>query len=271
MIRLEYRIIQFFPEPSREEGRNIGIIAFGGNWCGFKAIGMMDRVKRPDASAYASIAPENKECLWVFGEWIHWFSSLCRESKSNVERINFELDNLALHGPSFSATAGGSYEMDASQPETVLDAIYSDLVGRTMRAKKKSFDEMILEALMKSEVYYNPAFESNIEVTIAAPAKKTNVVFMLDYYLPKREYQVGFKVLRFKSARKNTLGQKVNDAIYAFTHAQEAKMLEKERCVILCDTPNQKKMSYIYRLSDVSNVIDITKPEASTKIAKICA
>jgi len=270
MIQVDYRIIQFFPEPSREEGRNIGIMAFDGCWSGFKAIGMMEGVERPDISAYASIASENKECLWVFGEWIHWFSSLCHESEGNVERINFELDSLALHGPSFSATAGGSYEMDASQPETVLDAIYGDLVGRTMRAKNKSFDEMITEILMKSEVFYNPAFEDNMEVTIATETSEPDVVFMLDYYLVQREKRIGFKVLRFKSARKNTLEQKVNDAIYAFTHAQNIGMLEKDKCIILCDSPSQEKMSYVDRLLNVSNVIDITKPEAPTKIAELC-
>lgn len=94
---------------------------------------------------------------------------------------------------------------------------------------------------------------------------------MLDYYFVQREKRIGFKVLRFKSARKNTLEQKVNDAIYAFTNAQQVGMLEKESCVILCDTPNQEKMSYVDRLLSVANVIDITKPEAPTKITEICS
>jgi len=123
---------------------------------------------------------------------------------------------------------------------------------------------------MRSEVYYNPAFEDSMEVTIATSSKEADVVFMLDYYLVQGGKRIGFKVLRFKSARRNTLDQKVNDAIYAFTHAQQVGMLEKDKCIILCDSPSQEKMGYVDRPLSVANVIDITKSEASTKIAELC-
>ncbi|RLL51722.1 hypothetical protein D8Y20_08520 [Mariprofundus sp. EBB-1] len=268
---MEYRLIQFSRNPLREEGKNIGVIAFDGSWAGFKAIGMLDGVERAELYGYSSIAgPDYRESLWVFGEWIEWFKSLCMESEGNRERINAELSELENQTLHFISTKGGYYETTGEHPETALAELFEELVGKPPSGPKEGFKELLEKILHRAEIIFYPEFDRDVEVTIDPENGASPIVFTLDYYLGG-EKRVGFKKIRFQNARVAALDAKVNDAIYTFSEAQKTGFLDKERCVVLCDTPSAKRANYIDRLQSVATVIDISKHRAYWDISTICS
>lgn len=270
MSMIEYRIVQFSRNPMREEGRNVGVIAFDGAWAGFKAIGMFDGLDRPELYGYSSIAGSDyRESLWVFGEWIEWFKALCVESEGNQDKINEELNELENHSLHFMATKGGYYDMQGRQSESALAELFDDLVGQVRIGDKKGFKELLEQILHRSEIIFRPGFDRDVEVTIDPEDGASPIVFTLDYYLGA-EKRVGFKVIRFHNARIAALDAKVNDAIYTFSEAQKTGFLDKERCIVLCDTPSAKREVYVERLQSVAKVIDINKQDAYRRIASVC-
>jgi len=269
MSGMEYRLIQFSRNPMREEGRNIGVLAFDGSWAGFKSVGMVDGLDRPDLSRFSSILKDGYENLWVFGEWIEWFKALCVESDGNHHIIHEELDALESISPHFRATKGGYYEMDGERQETALEDLFSELVGQPSGGPKPSLRETIYQIMIRAEVTYRPEFEEDVEITIQSDEGQSSLVFTLDYFLGA-EKRVGFKIIHFKNARTATLDAKVNDAIYTLSEAQKRGFLDKKRCVVLCDTPSAKRAAYIDRLQSVATVIDISKHRAYWDITTIC-
>ena len=268
---IEYRIIQFFPQPERAEAKNIGVIVFDEGWVGFKALGMIERIKKPDYTAYSFLPKMYHDSLWVFGEWIHWFQSLCTKAEGNNKHIHTELSQLALHSPLFHATDSAYFNTQFERRKDAMDLIFLDVVGTPTKESEPTFAEYLEKLLIKSELAFDPAFEQGIEVTATLETGDV-AVFMLDYFYTKNDCLVGVKNIQIKKARYKALDTKVNDAIYAFTNAQAVKMLTKDTSVVLVDTPtNHKKNAYITRLQTVATVIDITKPEAATKLRNICA
>jgi len=270
MSLLNYRIIQFFKNPMREEGRNIGIVAYDGKHAWFRSLGMVDDLDKPDLSRFRSIAGEFKSDLWVFGEWIQWFNDMCRESEGNTETIDRELDGLANQSPQFGATPGGYYELGEQRPETAVQELFTEIVGGSKRQEKQKFKDVVDEMLIRSEIPFRPGFEEGIEVTITATEDEQPVRFILDYYL-ENETRVGFKLIQFKGARAKSLSERVNDAIYAFGEARKHGFLDKKKCVVLCDSPSKEKMAYVDSLESVATIVDVTKRDAHRKILNICA
>jgi len=267
---IEYRIIQFFPQPERSEAKNIGVIVFDEDWVGFKALGMIERVEKPDYTAYSFLPKFYHDSLWVFGEWIQWFKSLCRDAEGNNKHIHTELNQLALHSPQFHSTDSAYMDTQFERRNDALDLIFLDVVGTPTKAKEPVFEDYLEKLLIKSELAFDPAFEQGIEVT-ATLENDDVAVFMLDYFYTKKETLVGIKNIRIQKARYKALDTKVNDAIYAFTTAQTINMLTKETSIVLIDTPtNPRKDAYVSRLQAVATVIDITKSEAATKLRNIC-
>lgn len=268
---IEYRIIQFFPKPEREEAKNIGVIVFDENWVGFNALGMIERVDKPDYTAYSFLPKAYHESLWVFGEWIQWFQSLCRDTEGENNHIHKELDQLALHSPQFYATNSAYFDTRSERRKDALDLIFLDVVGTPTKAREPIFEDHLEELMIKSELAFDPAFEGDIEVTANLETGEV-AVFMLDYFYTKNEKLVGIKNIRIQKAQYKALDTKVNDAIFAFTTAQNIEMLTKDTSIILIDTPtNHRKATYVSRLQAVATVIDITKPEAATKLRNICS
>jgi len=267
---IEYRIIQFFPQPERAEAKNIGVIVFDEGWVGFKALGMIERVDKPDYTAYSFLPKVYHDSLWVFGEWIRWFQSLCRDTEGNNEHIHGELNQLALHSPLFHVTDSAYFNTQFERRNDALDLIFLDVVGTPTKTKEPVFEDHLEKLLIKSELAFDPAFESGIEVTATLDINEV-AVFILDYFYAKNEKLVGIKNIRLQKAQYKALDTKVNDAIYAFTTAQNINMLTKNTSIVLIDTPpNQRKAAYVSRLQAVATVIDITKPEAATKLLNIC-
>jgi len=264
---IQYRLIQFLADPMREEGRNIGVLAFDGRWAGFKGIGMTGGT-RPNLSGYATITGNSPD-IWVFGEWIEWFKSLCRESEGNVERINTELNLLPDHSPQFAATDGGLADADGRTSETVLEDLFGQLVGEPRRRGNPVFKEQVREALIRSELWFIPGFEESVEVSLRTESPEPEV-FMLDYFL-EGEQKAGFKTIKFKGSKSDTLDAKVNDAIHAFLAAQDNGFIERERCFILCDAPCQNRKKHENRLSSVATLVDVTRDDAHRELASLIA
>lgn len=251
----------------REEGRNIGVLAYNGRWAGFKGIGMADGI-RPNLSGYATITGDSPD-IWVFGEWIEWFKSLCRESEGNTERINTELNMLPDHSPQFVATNGGLADAGGRTPETVLEDLFGQLVGEPRRRGNPIFKEQVREALIRSELWFVPGFEASVEVSLQTDRPEPEV-FMLDYFLEGIQ-KAGFKTIKFKGARGDALDAKVNDAIHAFLAAQDNGFIERERCFILCDAPCQNRKKHEDRLSSVATLVDVTRDDAHRELAALIA
>ena len=270
MSLLNYRIIQFFDNPMREEGRNIGIIAYDGHQAWFRSLGMIEGLDKPDLSQFRAVAAAAKNDIWVFGEWIQWFKDLCLETEGRTDAINSELDRLANQSPQFGATVGGYYELGELRPETAVQELFDELVGTPRRQGKPKFKEMVDEVLMRSEVTFRSGFDESIEVTINQPESDQPVHFILDYYLDARS-RVGFKLIQFKGTHAKVLSERVNDAIYAFSEAQRLGFLEKDKCVVLSDSPTKGKIPFLNRLRSVATVIDVSEREASRKIFDICS
>jgi len=267
MSLLNYRVIQFLRDPLRGEGRNIGVIVFSQSWAGFKSIGMIDEAAKPELFGYMSVAGNSyKESIWVFGEWIEWFKDLCNEDRGNPDKINNELDALKEQTPYFSATGGGVIETGSNAPKFALGELYDELVGQPLAKPKNDFQDDVFEILKRSEITFYTEFERAVEITIESEPGKAPIVFTLDYFLdgPKK---LGFKVIRFRKARRQQLTMKVNDAIHAFTDAQNSGFLDRNRCVVLCDT--DKDSVHLERLKSVAMVINITKEDAHREISRI--
>lgn len=269
MNSFEYRLIQFLQDPIREEGRNIGVVLFNGTWAGFRSVGMIDGHGKADLSRFIGIAEDNKESIWVFGEWIEWFKALCTESKGNNEIINAELDALENHSPQFIATTGGYFDSESEDAESALRELFQELIRQPRSSAKPEFQEQLEQSLIKSEIPFHSGYDKSIEVTIEPGEAKPPIVFTLDYYIDG-ERKIGIKVIKFHHSRASVLDTKTNDAIYTFSQAQLHSFLEKDKCIVLCDSPTESKLSYVERLSEVATVIDITKDGASGKIARAC-
>jgi len=269
MMLLDYRIIQFSRAPMRCEGRNIGIIAFDTAWAGFKSIGMFNANDKPNLFSFSSVAgSEYKECLWIFGEWIEWFKALCIEAKGNPGLINKELDALQEDALHFSAIEGGCVEMLNESYENTLEELFSELVGQPLIPVQDTFKSDLEQALGRAEIAYLPGFEKGIEITIEERGGQPAAIFILDYYLSEGK-RMGFKVLRFHHAHTKSLITKLNDILTAFTEAQRTGFLERDRCIVLCDTAIGKKSNYVERLQSVATVINVTEKDAHRKIYDI--
>jgi len=267
MPLLNYRVIQFLRDPIKGEGRNIGVIVFNQSWAGFKSIGMIDEFKKPELFGFISVAGNAfKESIWVFGEWIEWFKALCNEAEGNPDRINIELDTLKEQTPYFSATGGGMIETGTKTPKFALGELFDELVGQPLARPKNDFQDDVLEVLNRSEITFYDEFERAVEITIESEPGKLPIVFTLDYFLDGSK-KLGFKVIRFRKARRQQLTMRVNDAIHAFTDAQNSGFLDQKRCIVLCDT--DKDSVHIERLKSVATVINITKEDAHREISRI--
>ena len=266
--QLHYRLIQFFPKPLREEGKNIGVIAYNGRWAGFRGIGMREDSPRPNLAGYATIAGETPE-IWVFGEWIEWFKALCRESEGNADRINAELDALPEQSPQFAATPGGVADLAGEKPETVLEEIFGELVGEPRPRRRSRFREQVRDVLIRSELWFLPGFEESVEVTLQTGRPEPEV-FTLDYFLEGRR-KAGFKVIRFKGARRDILDARVNDAIHAFSVSQESGFLDRGCCVVLCDGPCENRQRHEDRLLAVAILVDVTREDAHRRLSALWA
>ncbi|RMF46950.1 MAG: hypothetical protein D6751_03775 [Deltaproteobacteria bacterium] len=264
--QLHYRLIQFFPKPLREEGKNIGVIAYNGRWAGFRGIGMQEGSPRPNLAGYATIAGETPD-IWVFGEWIEWFKALCRESEGNADMINAELDALPEQSPQFAATPGGVARLDGEKPETVLEEIFGELVGEPRHRGKPKFREQVRDALIKAELWFLPEFEEAVEVTLQTERPEAEV-FALDYFL-EGQRRAGFKAIRFKGARRDALDARVNDAIHAFSVSQESGFLDRDRCIVLCDGPCESRQRHEDRLLAVATLIDVTREDAHRRLTAL--
>jgi len=269
---IEYRIIQFFSQPERGEAKNIGVIIFDTHWVGFKTIGMIEGLDKPDYSAYSFLPKYYHESLWVFREWIAWFEDLCSEEshRDEPQAIHAELNTLPSLAPHFFASESAYLDTNGLYGIDALDFIFTDIVGNPTTSSKVTFAKNLEKVLMQSELIFDPAFEENIEVTIT-PQPHEEIVFMLDYLYKKEGKLIGFKIIKLKNVQSATLDTRVNDAIYAFSQAQSIEMLTAETSVVLIDSPTRQRLKYIDRLSSVATVVDITKPEAPTKLFKICS
>ena len=265
-MNIRYRLLQFASDPYREEGRNIGLIAYVQDKAYVKALGV-DADGQADPAFFRRLLNDfSKQDAWVYREWVNWWQDLVR-NEGSPERINAVLDRSNMRSLFMSATDGGIIETNDN--ENHRQAV-EWLFQRVIRAEDLYYArlrQVVVEAGVERESGYQEDFF--VEFPGVAQEESPRVRIHLAF-LAGREQAVGFKLVRFRDVAPEALVMAINDAVYSFGLAVQHGYLQRNRCVVLIDTPDELQREHYYNsLVGSGQIIDIFSPGASRDLSQL--
>jgi len=257
-MMLQCRTVQFVPNPTRMEGRNIAVFVSGApDQVSVRVMG--DSGDGFNPSALRSLPAFSDASSWVFREWHGWFHDLARSR--NWSEVTQELDRINLRGLNFVAMPEQSFDIPTPDPSKAVDAVAELLMGKRRRARTDTFEDRLQDVLLQSEIRYLDDFIEDARIEIETPDKE---VLTLGFsYLVNAPTRTGIMVI--KPRRDGRVSSHiVSRAVYAFDKAVQAGVLDREHCVSLVGkmTPGQAAVSDLARSSVLMDVFDPEVPRA---------
>jgi hypothetical protein len=264
---IEYWLIQFVADPIRQERRNIGVVVFGRGEAEFVGIGADSKV---DIERFRPLAGEAGGDLWVYGEWIGWFTDLCRERGQGILAFRTRLDALETKGLPFVARHGG--EIEPRPGETIkklAQNLYEELVDEPLSGEMTAFEQRVRDIVTASGLRYMSAFEEQVEVEFPAQREFPDQTLPFDYLLdaPPR---VALRCLPMHENRDD-FAREVEQVVAAFRTVAALEFVAKTRCVVLAEPFLEERTAFRDQLDQVARVLDVNSPLAARKLREIIA
>jgi hypothetical protein len=257
-MKLACRIIQFMPDPMRQEGRNVAVFGHDGEHAYVRALGL-EKSGVVSLAEFASIAGKNAGPNWVYGEWVNWLQDLAGSEGREWPQMNAVLDAVNLRGVQFTVTPESIIESEDGDPEQAMDWLADRMIDRPRLQAKREFSEQVEDVLSASETRYLPGFIEGaaVDITTVEGAALT----LRFPYLVDGKSRIGIRLLKpTKAGRAPT--KTVADAIYAFRKGVETGFLERSGCIVLT-APLRDGQAVMDDLASVATVLDVTDDKTS--------
>lgn len=282
-----FRLIQFREDPLRGEGRNVAVIAWTGGRAHLRALGV-NPFGSVNPTRFERLLPEAaRSSSWVYAEWVERWADAVQRLEGNPEALLVDLDQMeAASAGYFVAMEEGEIEIDQPQPaeprspdfsdigltaaRRAADLLYERLVaGGTAGGFPIPFLEAVESALSISEIRALRGFQLEESFAIGKDAEPETVLFFP--YLVEGQTRTAFKVVCFNGPLWERVVAAVNDAVLTFDMAVESGWAERDRCIALVDTPGPSHQLLAARLARSSVLIDVTAPQAASRIRQLMA
>lgn len=271
---LNYYLIQYVEDPFKNEGKNIGVLAYNDDNAYFKALGV-DADGAVDSGDFECLSAYARSNAWVYREWGNWFRELTRIERRRVDGQPFDalelvLEDLEHNGHNIVTRRGGCVEVSKDEdPSKVINEIFEALVSKPAKPKMSVFDAGLRKTMEQSEVISRPDYEEDVEVAFDAFNDKPPVTVRFPFLLANKPRTV-FKIVRFKTNSASFM-REVNDALFTFEKSIERGFALKDRCIIFTEPAPRDKTIYRDQLARFAHVVDVTSSQAAAVVRSIVA
>ena len=267
-MNLEYRLIQFVPEPLRNEGRNIAIMAHDGKQAHFRAIGV-DASGEIDLESFKTMSGKARDNAWVYREWVGWFQDLRDNEGRDRAELFAILDALEFSNPNFVVRGKGELtDVTPYRFNDALDRLFEELVGHPTKPKQRDFREQINQVLADSFVTRERGFEVDVQVEVSVKGKSRPL--MLDFpYLLNGEKRFGFKTVKMRNTTEANLIAQVNDAYFTFERALDLGFLKEGQCIALSERPTDDRQRFAKKLASIAHFVDVSSTDAARYVGHL--
>lgn len=266
-MNLHYHLIQYQDDPFSAEGRNVAVLAHDGSRAHLRALGMEKYQFQP--VFFRALSRKARDSAWVYREWIEWFRYLINNEGKNPATLQEELHRLTSIGGLVVAGEGIMEGVDYFEVESAMDQLFQRLVKIPTIPPLLAFEEALEHAVKVSEIYYREGFMENAEIEMISDDEDAAPIKLEFEFMLLAPHWIGFKTLRFKGVSAKTLDRQVARIVSTFDAAVRTGLLDRDRCVVLCDSLTDKSHGYLSDLTAVARVIDIIDESAPAKIHRM--
>jgi hypothetical protein len=124
------------------------------------------------------------------------------------------------------------------------------------------------DLLSESEIIFRKGFHTDVEVELTPESGGPSVFLGFTYFLSEPR-PVGFRTPLFKGQPSRSVEKRVAAIVSTFERANSIGFLDRNRCVVLCDTTGDERRHYITRLSEFAHVVDASDDSAARSVHDI--
>ena len=253
-----YWLLQYAPDPVRQEPKNVGIFLYDGHFAHCRLLGESRGQLDPlgECPRYFCRAFDlNEEEGWIFAEWVNWFKTLAGKDRVSLEQIQTEFDRLNRSGTRFQATSPCvDFDLVDHDADSALDTLYKSFVTTPTIPAVPPIERDFNDVLHRSELKFMDGFHRNVEVEIGEGSDISLVHF--DAVLEKPA-PLGIMVIQFQRVQEMTMITQVNNALYSFETSRSLGFLAPERCIVLHDKPPAPRAKHLDRLTGHARLLPL--------------
>lgn len=264
-MKVEYRILQYFPDPIRAEARNVAVLSFKGHEASFRAVGQRSS-GLVDVAYFEPIAKERRHDAWVWAEWNEWLNALV--ATQCADHIRSVMDRLQTRNAQFAGHVGGFLEVDpAASTWSIADQLFRELVGDPRLGPSDHFMRSVDTFLDASRLSARPDFQRDVEVEFDIPGKSSPMI--VDFVaLLAAEPRIGIKCIQFRHHATAAATAQVNDARFTFEQVADIGFIGKDRSIVLHDTPSKGRGPLLDRLKGVAGIFNLDDVDSPMRLRK---
>lgn len=282
MSYARFHLIQVVLDHGLPDPIPVGVLVYRDNKAAVRmvgATGMGDAMSFwTNAEMIRCALPELDSGDWVYENWVDWFDHLVRNFPSDQASCLRELGDLELRCESVIATINGKMEMVGSDTvKDVADHLFDEIIGSKSAFRRARFLSAAKNAVFQSELPSMGGYSQNAEVEVlGADGTPTTLLFFPHFWdFPLQgavqgipQGRMAIKLLSFDLPPEE-VSASVADASLAFDTAVRERVLTKERCIILHDTPDATQAHYLTLLGGRFKLIDISQEHADFELRSV--